>query len=75
MIQWRHGLAKGRASRVALVQPRPAPWRRLDRKGAAFGGAVQAVTSEAVAYVGGLRRYRAQANNDGGAVSIWELAG
>ncbi len=23
MIQWRHGLAKGRASRVALTRPRP----------------------------------------------------
>jgi len=52
-----------------------APWQRLDRKGAAFGGAVQVVTQEAVAYVGGLRRYRAQVNNDGGAVLIWELAG
>ncbi len=50
-----------------------APWQRLDRKGAAFGGAVQAVTVEAVAYVGGLRRYRAQVNNDGGAVPIWDL--
>ncbi len=55
------------------VCPR-APWQRLDRKGAAFGGAVQAVTAEAVAYVGGLRRYRAQVNNDGGAVPIWEMA-
>ena len=52
-----------------------APWQRLDRTGAAFGGAVQVVTQEAVAYVGGLRRYRAQVNNDGGAVLIWELAG
>ena len=52
-----------------------APWQRLDRKGAAFGGAVQAVTTEAVTYVGGMRRYRAQVNNDGGAVPIWELAG
>jgi hypothetical protein len=26
-------------------------------------------------YVGGLRRYRAQVNNDGGAVMIWELTG
>ena len=51
-----------------------APWQRLDRKGATFGGAVRAVTAEAVAYVGGLRRYRAQVNNDGGAVPIWELA-
>jgi hypothetical protein len=25
-------------------------------------------------YVGGLRRYRATVNNDGGAVLIWELA-
>jgi hypothetical protein len=50
-----------------------APWRRLDRKGAAFGGAVQVVTHEAIAYVGGLRRYRAIINNDGGAVLIWEL--
>ena len=50
-----------------------APWRRLDRKGAAFGGAVQAVTAEAVVYVGGTRRYRAIVNNDGGAVPIWEL--
>ena len=56
------------------VCPR-APWQRLDRKGAAFGGAVQVVTQEAVIYVGGLRRYRAQVNNDGGAVPIWELAG
>ncbi len=47
---------------------------RLDRKGVAFGGAVQAVTQDAVAYVGGLRRYRAQVNNDNGAVPIWELA-
>ncbi len=50
-----------------------APWTRLDRKGAAFGGAVQIVTAEAVAYVGGLRRYRAQVNNDHGAVPIWAL--
>ena len=50
-------------------------WRRRDRTGAAFGGAVQAVTAEAVAYVGGLRRYRAQVNNDSRAVPIWELAG
>ncbi len=56
------------------VCPR-APWQRLDRKGAAFGGAVQAVTAEAVAYVGGQRRYRVQVNNDNGAVPIWELAG
>jgi hypothetical protein len=55
------------------VCPR-APWQRLDRKGAAFGGAVQAVTQEAVTYVGGLRRYRATVNNDGGAVLLWELA-
>ncbi len=55
------------------VCPR-APWQRLDRKGAAFGGAVQAITQEAVAYVGGLRRYRAIINNDGGAVPIWDLA-
>jgi hypothetical protein len=54
------------------VCPR-APWRRLDRKGVAFGGVVQAVTTDAVTYVGGLRRYRAQVNNDGGAVPIWEL--
>ena len=54
------------------VCPR-APWQRLDRKGVAFGGAVQVVTQDAVAYVGGLRRYRAQVNNDGGAVPIWEL--
>ncbi len=52
-----------------------APWQRLDRKGAAFGGAVQAVTAEAITYVGGLRRYRAIINNDGGAVPIWELTG
>ena len=51
------------------------PWRRFDRKGAAFGGAVQAVTSDAMVYGGGLRRYRVQVNNDGGAVPIWELAG
>ena len=50
-----------------------APWHRLDRKGAAFGGAVQAITAEAVTYVGGTRRYRAIINNDGGAVPIWEL--
>ena len=49
------------------------PWARLDRKGVAFGGAVQAVTQDAVAYVGGHRRYRAQVNNDNGAVPIWEL--
>ncbi len=54
------------------VCPR-APWQRLDRKGVAFGGAVQVVTQDAVAYVGGLRRYRAQVNNDGGAVPIWAL--
>jgi hypothetical protein len=54
------------------VCPR-APWQRFDRKGAAFGGAVQAVTAEAVTYVGGLRRYRAQVNNDGVAVPIWAL--
>jgi len=52
-----------------------ASWRRLDRKGAAFGGAVQAVTAEAVTYVGGQRRYRAQVNNEGCAVPIWELEG
>lgn len=60
--------------RLFGVCPR-APWRRLDRKGAAFGGAVQAVTQEAIAYVGGHRRYRAQVNNDNGAVPIWELTG
>ena len=54
------------------VCPR-ATWQRLDPKGVAFGGAVQVVTQDAVAYVGGLRRYRAQVNNDGGAVPIWEL--
>ena len=54
------------------VCPR-APWQRVDRKGVAFGGAVQAVTQDAVAYVGGQRRYRAQVNNDGGAIVIWEL--
>ena len=56
------------------VCPR-APWQRLDRKGVAFGGAVVAVTAEEVAYVGGLRRFKAQVNNDGGAVPIWELTG
>ena len=55
------------------VCPR-APWRHLERKGVAFGGAIQAVTQDAAAYVGGQRRYRAQVNNDGGAVPIWELA-
>ena len=50
------------------------PWARLDRKGVAFGGAVQVVTAEAVTYVCGLRRYRATVNNDGNAVPIWELA-
>lgn len=55
------------------VCPR-APWQRLDRKGAAFGGAVQAVTRDAVVYIGGLRRYRVNVNNDGGAVPIWRLA-
>ena len=55
------------------VCPR-APWQRFDRKGAAFGGAVAAVTAAAITYVGGLRRYRATVNNDGGAVLIWELA-
>ena len=49
-------------------------WQRRDRTGAAFGGSVKAVTAEAVTYVGGLRRYRAVVNNDGGAVPIWELA-
>ncbi len=56
------------------VCPR-APWQRLDRKGAAFGGAVQAITQDSMIYVGGLRRYRSIINNDGGAVPIWELAG
>ena len=55
------------------VCPR-APWQRLDRKGVAFGGAVKAVTQEAVVYVGALRRYRVNVNNDGGAVPIWEQA-
>lgn len=54
------------------VCPR-APWRNLDRNGAAFGGAVQAVTREAVAYVGGHRRYRARSH--GGAVPVWEMNG
>ncbi len=35
---------------------------------------VPSLTLDAVAYVGGLRRYRGQVNNDGGAVPIWELA-
>jgi hypothetical protein len=52
-----------------------AAWARLDRKGVAFGGAVQAVTSDAVTYVGGLRRFKAQVNNDNGAVPIWEQTG
>ncbi len=52
-----------------------APWVRQDRKGVAFGGAVQAVTAAAVVYIGGLRRYRAQVNNEGCAVPIWELEG
>ncbi len=56
------------------VCPR-APWARLDRKGIAFCGAVQAITEDAVTYIGGLRGYRAQVNNDNGAVPIWELAG
>jgi len=51
-----------------------APWQRLDRKGAAFGGAVQAITQDTVTYMGGRRRYRAQVNIDNGAVPIWELA-
>jgi hypothetical protein len=51
-----------------------APWRRLDRTGAAFGGAVQAVTQDTVVYVGGMRRYRATVNNDGGALPIWKPA-
>lgn len=55
------------------VCPR-APWQRLDRKGAAFGGAAQAVSEAAVTYVGGLRRYRVNINNDGGAVPVWKLA-
>ena len=59
--------------RLFGICPR-ATWRRLDRRGVAFGGAVQAVTADAVAYVGNLRRYRVQVNNDGGAVPIWELA-
>ena len=54
------------------VCPR-APWQRFDRKGVAFGGAVQFITQEMVSYVGGQRRYRAQVNNDGGTVPIWEL--
>ena len=56
------------------VCPR-APWARLDRKGVAFGGTVVAVTAEAAAYVGGLRRFKANVNNDNGAAPIWELAG
>jgi hypothetical protein len=51
-----------------------APWRRYDRKGVAFGGAVQAVTESCVVYVGGQRRFKANVNNDGGAVPIWEMA-
>ena len=35
---------------------------------------IQAITQEMVVYVGGLRRYRATVNNDGGAVLIWKLA-
>jgi hypothetical protein len=54
------------------VCPR-APWQRFDRKGAAFGGAVKAITQGAVIYVGGQRRYRTIINNDGGAVLIWDL--
>ena len=50
------------------------PWARLDRKGVAFGGGVVAVTESCIVYVGGLRRFKAQVNNDGGAVLIWELA-
>ena len=45
-----------------------------DEMGAAFGGAVKAVTQETVVCVGGRRRYRATANKDAGAVPIWELA-
>jgi hypothetical protein len=55
------------------VCPR-APWARHDRKGVAFGGAVQAVTAEAVTYIGGRRGLKIQVNNDGGAVPIWTLA-
>ncbi len=54
------------------VCPR-APWHRLDRKGAAFGGAVQAITQDAVVYASGLRRYRALVNNAGGGLLFWEL--
>ena len=51
-----------------------APWARLDRKRTAFGGAAQAITAEAVTYIGGQRRFKARVNNDNGAVPIWELA-
>jgi hypothetical protein len=48
--------------------------QRLGGQGAAFCGAVQAISQEMVVYASGQRRYRAQVNNDGGAVLIWELA-
>jgi len=50
-----------------------APWERPDRKGVAFGGAVQAITQDTITYMGGRRRYRAKVNIDNGAVPIWEL--
>jgi len=49
------------------------PWR-LGGQGVAFCGAVQAITQEVVAYVGGRCRHRATVGNDGGAIPIWELA-
>ena len=54
------------------VCPR-APWKRLNRSGVAFGGAVRAITQAAVTYVGSLRRYRTTVNNDD-SVLIWEIA-
>ncbi len=78
-VAWLH--AEGRAAVHDLpliagaIDPHALRSLLLERPaGAAFGGAVQAVTAEAMVYVGGLRRYRAIINNDGGAVPIWELA-
>ena len=37
-------------------------------------GIIYHVNISAVVYVGGLRRYRANVNNDNGATVLWELA-
>lgn len=58
---------------VALFGVCPcAPWSRQDSVGVAFGGAVQAITRDAIVYVGGLRRRRETVNSGGGAALAWE---